>query len=463
MLFNSVLFMLFFLPAAMLLYWLAPGKAKNTVLLLESLLFYAFGNLKYLPLAVGIVLVNYLSALWIGQTDGKPGIRKLLLVTALALNLLLLAAFKYGAYLTEFLNSLTRGDVTFFLVLPLGISYYLFKMLSYLCDVYTGKCPPEKNFIDFSTYVLMYQQMVVGPIIRYTDIRAELQERNRTIQPEKMLEGTRLFVYGLAKKVILADALGLLWNQIAGEGGIGLTQASSALVWLGVVAFSLQLYLDFSGYSEMSNGLSALMGFSCKANFQYPYRADSVTDFWRRWHITLSQWFRDYVYILLGGNRKGAARQIFNMLVVWLLTGIWHGSTGNFVVWGLYYFLFLILEKYVWKNFLQKQKWFGHLYTLVIVAVGWGIFAADGSQISVLPLLGKLFGFSSGVSAGYFLRCYGVILLLSMAVSGGIFERFRQKLEKRRWLETLWLVAIFIGSLAYIVGSTGRAALYAGF
>lgn len=461
MLFNSVLFMLFFLPAAMLLYWLVPGKVKNTVLLLESLLFYAFGNLKYLPLAVGMVLVNYLFALWMGQTDRKPATRKLLLVTALAINLLLLAAFKYGVYLTEVLDSLTRGEVTFFLVLPLGISYYLFKMLSYLCDVYTGKCQLEKNFIDFSTYVLMYQQMVVGPIIRYRDIRAELKDRNRTMNPEGMLEGTRLFVYGLAKKVILADSLGLLWNQVA--GGIGLAKASSALVWLGVVAFSLQLYLDFSGYSEMSNGLSALMGFHCKTNFQYPYRADSVTDFWRRWHITLSQWFRDYVYIPLGGNRKGAVRQIFNMLVVWLLTGIWHGSTGNFLVWGLYYFFFLILEKYVLKGFLQKQKWFGHLYTLVIAAVGWGIFAADGSQISLLPLLGKLSGFSSGVSAGYFLRCYGVILLLSMAVSGGIFEGFRQKLEKRRWLETLWLVAIFIGSLAYIVGSTGRAAMYAGF
>ena len=283
------------------------------------------------------------------------------------------------------------------------------------------------------------------------------------MKPAALSEGTRLFVYGLAKKVILADSLGLLWNQITGAEGIGLYKASSALVWLGVVAFSLQLYLDFSGYSEMSNGLSALMGFHCKANFRYPYRAASVTDFWRRWHITLSEWFRDYVYIPLGGNRKGALRQIFNMLVVWLLTGIWHGSTINFIVWGLYYFLFLILEKYVLESFLQRHKWFAHLYTLWVAIVGWGIFAADGTQISLLPLLGKLFGCSSGVSAGYFLRCYGVILLLSMAVACGGFKYFRQQLEKRRGIETLWLIVIFIISLAYIVGSTGRAALYAGF
>ena len=463
MLFNSVLFIVFFLPPAILLYWLVPGKVKNKVLLLESLIFYAFGNMKYLPLAVGMVFVNYLFALWMGQTDRKQRTGKILLVTALVINILLLAAFKYGFYLTEFLNSLMRGELTFFNVLPLGISYYLFKMLSYLCDVYTGKCQPEKNFIDFSTYVLMYQQMIVGPIIRYTDIREELKDRNRSMKLAALSEGTRLFVYGLAKKVILADSLGLLWNQITGAEGIGLYKASSALVWLGVVAFSLQLYLDFSGYSEMSNGLSALMGFHCKANFRYPYRAASVTDFWRRWHITLSEWFRDYVYIPLGGNRKGALRQIFNMLVVWLLTGIWHGSTINFIVWGLYYFLFLILEKYVLESFLQRHKWFAHLYTLWVAVVGWGIFAADGTQISLLPLLGKLFGCSSGISAGYFLRCYGVILLLSMAVAGGGFKYFRQQLEKRRVIETLWLIVIFIISLAYIVGSTGRAALYAGF
>lgn len=463
MLFNSVTFILFFLPAALLIYYIVPGKFKNTVLLLESLVFYAFGSMRYLPLAVCLVVVGYLFARALGKKSCRQGTRRFLLAAALIINLLLLAAFKYGIYLSELFDRITQADITFFEVLPLGISYYLFKLISYLCDVYTGKCEPEENIIDLAVYVLMYQQIIVGPIIRYTDIRDDLKNKDRHVRPEEILEGTRLFVYGLAKKVILADTLGLLWSQLAGADGIGLEKASSALVWLAVLAYSLQLYLDFSGYSEMSNGLSGMMGFSCKRNFMYPYQAHSVTDFWRRWHITLSEWFRDYVYISLGGNRRGACRHILNMLVVWLLTGIWHGHTVNFLIWGLYYFAFLVLEKYVLKNLIEKYKVIGHIYTLFVAVIGWGIFAADGTQISVLLLLKKMFVFSSGVSALYFLRCYGVALVLSIVVSGGFGEKLLRKLETKKWAETLWLSLVFIVSLAYVVGSTGHAALYAGF
>lgn len=463
MLFSSVTFILFFLPAALLLYYIVPGKCKNTVLLLESLIFYAFGNMRYLLLAICLVFVNYLFARGMGRKSCQQRTRRFYLIMALAADISLLAAFKYGAWLSMFLNRITQGDITFFDVLPLGISYYLFKLISYLCDVYTGKCEPEKNIIDFMTYVLMYPEILVGPIIRYVDIRAGLKNRDRHVKPEEIRQGTRLFVYGLAKKVILADTLGMLWSQLAGADGIGIEKASSALVWLAVLAYSLQLYLDFSGYSEMSNGLSAMMGFSCKQNFAYPYLSRSVTEFWRRWHITLSEWFRDYVYIPLGGNRKGMMCHILNMLIVWILTGIWHGHTVNFLVWGVYYFAILLLEKYVLKTLLERHKAAGHIYTLFVAVTGWGIFAADGTQIGVLPLLHKMFVFSSGESALYFIRCYGVTLLLSVAVSGGFYQKLQGKLEDRRWLETVWLSIVFLLSLSYVVGSTGRAALYAGF
>lgn len=463
MLFNSVTFILFFLPVSLFLYFIVPGKFKNGALLLESLVFYAFGSMKYLPLAVLLVAVNYLAARGMGKKPRRQGTRRLLLVIALIVNLLFLVLFKYGIYLSELLDRMSRGNITFFEVLPLGISYYLFKIISYLCDVYSGKCEPEENIIDFAVYVLMYQQIIVGPIIRYTDIRHDLKKKDRHVNPEEIWEGTRLFVYGLAKKVVLADTLGLLWSQFAGADGIGIEQASSALVWLAVLAYSLQLYLDFSGYSEMSNGLSRIMGFSCKRNFEYPYLSCSVTEFWRRWHITLSEWFRDYVYIPLGGNRKGVPRHILNMFTVWLLTGIWHGHTANFLIWGIYYFAFLLLEKYVLRTLIGKHKMAGRIYTLLVAVTGWGIFAADGAQISVLPLLQKMFVFSSGVSALYFVRCYGVTLLLSIIVSGGFYQKLEKKLADKRWGEPLWLSLVFILSLAYVVGSTGRAALYAGF
>lgn len=463
MLFNSVTFIVFFLPAALLLYYVTPHKYKNEALLLESLVFYAFGNVRYLPLAAGLVVWNYLAARMMGKESEHSGKRRIWLAAGLAVNLLLLISFKYGSYLSELLNRMTQGDITFFDMLPLGISYYLFKLISYLCDVYSRKCDPETNLIDFSVYVLMYPQMIVGPIIRYVDIRDDLKNRDRRIRPEDVQRGTRLFVYGLAKKVILADTLGMLWSQLAGADGIGLDKASSALVWLAVLGYSLQLYLDFSGYSEMSNGLSALMGFSCKQNFNDPYLANSVTDFWRRWHITLSEWFRDYVYIPLGGNRKGVVRHILNMLAVWLLTGIWHGHTVNFLIWGVYYFVWLVLEKYILKEFLKKHPVVSHIYTLLIAVTGWGIFAADGTQIAVLPLLRKMFVFSSGVPALYFVRCYAVSLLLSLAVAGGCGKKLQSRIEKTWWLETLWLAVLFLLCMAYVVGSTGRAALYAGF
>ena len=460
--FNSTSFILFFLPISFVLYFIVPGKLKNGVLLAESLFFYAWGALRFLPLLLILVPADYLIARLIDAPKSGQRAKKALLIVGIVLNIGLLAAFKYGSYLSELLRRIGSGQLAFPDMVPLGLSYYTFKSVSYLCDVYRRKCESEPNLIDYAAYVLMYQQMLVGPIVRYVDIRDALKEKGSRFDVQRCADGLRMFVYGLAKKVLLADTIGLMWQELAGGNGIGLSQASSGLAWFSVVCYSLQLYLDFSGYSEMSNGLSKIMGFDCKANFDYPYCASSMTQFWRRWHITLTEWFRDYVYIPLGGNRNGSARQILNMLIVWILTGIWHGSTVNFLIWGLFHFAFLLIEKYLLKDAMRKHRVFGRIVTLLVAVVGWGIFAAQGS-VSVAALLAKLFSFSGGVSAAYFLRNYGIVFLLSALVSGGVFKALREKLPCPVWVENAFAIALLAVCFAYIVGGTGNAALYAAF
>ena len=462
MLFNSTSFILIFLPISLVLYFLVPGKLKNAALLAESLFFYAWGALRYLPLLLILVLADYLIARLVGSSKSRQTTKKTFLILGIVLNIGLLAAFKYGSYLSELIGRIGSGRLTFPDIVPLGVSYYTFKSVSYLCDVYRRRCDPEINLLDYAVYVLMYQQILVGPIVRYVDIRDALKQKGPRYDSQRCADGLRMFVYGLAKKVVLADTVGLMWQELAGGSGIALSQASSGLVWFAVVCYSLQLYLDFSGYSEMSNGLSKIMGFDCKANFDYPYCAASLTQFWRRWHISLTEWFRDYVYIPLGGNRMGSARQMLNMLIVWVLTGMWHGSTGNFLIWGLFHFLFLLIEKYLLGNAMRKHRVFGRIVTLFVAVVGWGIFAAHGS-VSATALLEKLFSFSGGISAVYFLRNYGVVFFLSVLVSGGIFKFFREKTSCPVWLENTFVIVLLAVSFAYVVGGTGNAALYAAF
>ena len=460
--FNSTGFLLFFLPISLLLYFLVPGKLKNGVLLAESLFFYAWGALRYLPLLLILVPADYLIARLVGSSKSGQTTKKAFLILGIVLNIALLAAFKYGSYLSGLIDRLGSGRLSFPDIVPLGVSYYTFKSVSYLCDVFRGKCEPETNLIDYAVYVLMYQQMLVGPIVRYVDIRDALKRKGPRFDAQRCADGVRMFVYGLARKVILADTIGLMWQELSSGSGIALSQASSALVWFAVICYSLQLYLDFSGYSEMSNGLSKIMGFDCKANFDYPYCAASLTQFWRKWHISLSEWFRDYVYIPLGGSRRGSARQILNMLAVWILTGIWHGSTVNFLIWGLFHFLFLLIEKYLLGNAMRKYRVFGRIVTLFVAVVGWGIFAAHGS-VSAAALLAKMFSFSGGISAVYFLRNYGIVFILSVLVSGGIFKVFREKASCPVWLENAFVIVLLAVSFAYVVGGTGNAAMYAAF
>ena len=357
MVFNSVVFLFCFMPLALLLYYLAPGRAKNAVLLLESVLFYCWAGITWLPMIAVLVLVNYLAGLFLGRR--QAGGRRLVLVLAVAVSAAALVFFKYTNFLIDTLNQIAGlglSSLTFLSVLPLGISYYIFKLISYVADVYTRKTEPERNPIDFAAYVIFFPQLIVGPIVRYRDMAPALHTTRGRCTVRQAEEGAAQFVFGLAKKVILADSIGALWTDIIAADGIGLANASLPLAWLGILAYSLQLYFDFSGYSQMSNGLSQMMGFTCPANFNLPYMATSITDFWRRWHITLSLWFRDYIYIPLGGNRRGAARQVFNMMVVWALTGFWHGANWNFLCWGLYYFVLLVIEKNLLLKHLQKGK-----------------------------------------------------------------------------------------------------------
>lgn len=392
MVFNSVVFLFCFLPLALLVYYLVPGKGKNAVLLLESLIFYCWTGITWLPLIAVLIAVNYLAGLFLGRRKG--GGRKLVLVLAVVVSAAALIFFKYTNFLIDTLNQIAGlglSSLSFLSVLPLGISYYIFKLISYVADVYTRKTEPEKNLIDFSAYVLFFPQLIVGPIVRYRDMAQTLHTGKGRCTLQKAEDGAVQFVFGLAKKVILADSIGMLWQDIiAPDGGVGLANASTPLAWLGILAYSLQLYFDFAGYSEMSNGLSRMMGFECPANFNLPYMATSITDFWRRWHISLSMWFRDYVYIPLGGNRCSKGRQILNMLVVWALTGFWHGANWNFLCWGLYYFALLVIEKYLLRGVLQKGRGWQRVYTLFFVVLGWGIFTANAAGAPLGLLISRL-------------------------------------------------------------------------
>ena len=465
MVFNSVVFLFCFLPLALLVYYLVPGKGKNAVLLLESLIFYCWTGITWLPLIAVLIAVNYLAGLFLGRRKG--GGRKLVLVLAVVVSAAALIFFKYTNFLIDTLNQIAElglSSLSFLSVLPLGISYYIFKLISYVADVYTRKTEPEKNLIDFSAYVLFFPQLIVGPIVRYRDMAQTLHTGKGRCTLQKAEDGAIQFVFGLAKKVILADSIGMLWQDIiAPDGGIGLANASTPLAWLGILAYSLQLYFDFAGYSEMSNGLSRMMGFECPANFNLPYMATSITDFWRRWHISLSMWFRDYVYIPLGGNRCSKGRQILNMLVVWALTGFWHGANWNFLCWGLYYFVLLVIEKYLLRGVLQKGRGWQRVYTLFFVVLGWGIFTANAAGAPLGLLMSRLFLPQGGVSPLYFLRNYGVLLLLgclfSTSLPGWLWEKTRRILP----LRLLLFAGVMLLSIAFVVASTGSTALYADF
>ena len=472
MIFSSIIFLLHFLPVTLALYYIAPPRLKNTVLFLCSLLFYCWGEVRFFPVMLALILINYLCGLGVERFGQNAAARRALLIAALVGSLGMLFYFKYANFVLESANALFGTSfvpIQGISVLPLGISFYTFQTLSYSIDVYRGEVATEHNIIDFGAYVVMFPQLIAGPIVKYRDVSAQLHVYKNRYNLAQIEEGMTIFVFGLAKKVLLADAIGALWTDLIGVADdaavtfVGLANASTALVWLGVLAYSFQLYFDFSGYSMMAIGMGRMLGFDFPQNFNFPYISRSITEFWRRWHMTLSGWFREYVYIPLGGNRKGLRRQILNLFIVELLTGIWHGANWNFILWGLYYFVLLAAEKLFLLKYLEKGRVWPHLYTLFLVVVGWAMFVGNDPGVQFGLLFRKLFIPSGGVSPVYFLRNYGVLLAVSAFCCTPLVARLWDWLSRRTWTRVATVGLLLAVSTAYVVGNTNSPFLYFNF
>ena len=472
MIFSSIIFLLHFLPVTLALYYLAPPRLKNTVLFLCSLLFYCWGEVRFFPVMLALILINYLCGLGMGRFDQNKTARRVLLVVALVGSLGMLFYFKYANFVLESINALlgtSFAPIQGISVLPLGISFYTFQTLSYSIDVYRREVETEHNIIDFGSYVVMFPQLIAGPIVKYRDVSAQLHVYKNRYNLAQIEEGMTLFIFGLAKKVLLADAIGALWTDLIGVADdpavtfVGLANASTPLVWLGILAYSFQLYFDFSGYSMMAIGMGKMLGFDFPQNFNFPYISRSITEFWRRWHMTLSGWFREYVYIPLGGNRKGLKRQILNLFIVELLTGIWHGANWNFICWGLYYFVLLAVEKLFLLKHLEKGRVWPHIYTLFLVVVGWAMFVGNDPGVEFGLLFQKLFIPSGGVSPVYFLRNYGVLLVVSMLCCTPLVAKLWDWLRRRTWTRLATVGLLLVVTTAYVVGNTNSPFLYFNF
>lgn len=387
MVFSSTIFLCVYLPLVLLGYYICPKKGKNLFLLIVSLIFYAWGEPKYVFLMIFSILVNYVFGLLMDKHRENKKRLKLLLVISVIIDLGLLSVFKYTDFIITNINSVFGAGFDLLnIALPIGISFYTFQAMSYTIDVYRDDVRVQRNLIDFGMYITMFPQLIAGPIVRYSDVQDQLAERNVTTAD--FSEGIMRFVVGLGKKVLLANQMGAVWTQIYALGG----DISALMAWTGAAAYTFQIYFDFSGYSDMAIGLGRMFGFKFPENFRYPYESVSITDFWRRWHITLSTWFKEYLYIPLGGNRRGLARQALNLLIVWTLTGFWHGAGWNFVMWGLYYFAILFIEKLFLLKALDKlPRLFRHAYALLLIVIGWVIFASDDLSV-MLPYLGSMFG-----------------------------------------------------------------------
>lgn len=420
MVFSSTIFLCVYLPLVLLGYYICPKKGRNLFLLIASLVFYAWGEPKYVFLMMFSILINYLFGRLMDKHRENKKRLKLLLVLSVVIDLGLLSVFKYTDFIITNINSLfDAGFDLLNIALPIGISFYTFQAMSYTIDVYRDDVRVQKNIIDFGMYITMFPQLIAGPIVRYSDVQDQLADRSVTTAD--FSEGVMRFAVGLGKKVLLANQMGAVWSDIYALGG----DVSALMAWIGAAAYTFQIYFDFSGYSDMAIGLGRMFGFKFPENFRYPYQSVSITDFWRRWHITLSTWFKEYLYIPLGGNRRGLARQALNLLIVWTLTGFWHGAGWNFVMWGLYYFVILFIEKLFLLNALDKlPKFFRHVYALLLIAIGWVIFASDDVSV-LLPYLGSLFG-ANGATGGmdvYTLVTKAVLIIICCIASTELPKR----------------------------------------
>ncbi len=461
MVFSSILFLFYFLPAILILYYLSPKKHKNLVLFIGSLFFYAWGEPVYVTILLLSTAFNYFIGLSIENSRNNIRRRKTVLTVGIVLNLLLLVFFKYTNFLIDTVNFVLPHDIpTLKITLPIGISFFTFQTMSYIIDVYRKTTKAQKRYVDFATYVTLFPQLIAGPIVRYNSIDEQLSYRRETI--EGFTSGIATFTCGLAKKVLIANNIGLLWESINSTAAGELTVMSA---WLGIIAYAFQIYFDFSGYSDMAIGLGRMFGFEFEINFNYPYISRSITEFWRRWHISLSTWFKEYVYIPLGGNRVGKKKHYLNLFIVWVLTGIWHGAGMNFVAWGIYYAVILIVEKAFLMKYLEKTpKIFRNIYAMILVLIGWVLFASNDLLSAVNYLKAMLGGNGTGFLDSLFiynLSSYKVLLLTAFIAAIPLPKKLWQKHFSHKIGYTLAAVVIVIFiCTAYLVDSSYNPFLY---
>lgn len=463
MLFSSIPFLYYFLPAVLILYFIAPKKLKNSVILLSSLFFYAWGEPKYVILMIVSITVGYILGLLIEKFSGKT-LSKIFLAISVFFSIGALGYFKYADFFIANFNAVTGLSVPLLrIALPIGISFYTFQLLSYTIDVYRGDTPAQKNPVTLAAYISLFPQLIAGPIVRYSDVALQLENRTHTFA--KISDGIRRFILGLSKKILIANALGELCDIFRASD-----DKSVAFFWLYAVAFTLHIYFDFSGYSDMAIGLGKIMGFDFMENFNYPYISKSVTEFWRRWHMSLGTWFRDYVYIPLGGNRVSKPRQFFNILVVWLLTGFWHGAEWNFPVWGLYFAVLLLIEKSFLLEKLKKSKVLAHIYVMFLVIISFVIFnASDMAQ--AFADLGGMFGFAGvpvlSAEFVYYLRSYLLVIVLAIIGATPFPKRIVEKIREKETankvinvIEPAVCIILLVVITAYLVDGSFNPFLY---
>ena len=462
MIFSSITFLYYFLPCVLLIYWIVPKKGKNIVLLFSSMFFYAWGEPKYVILMAVSILISYIFGILIEKTRENK-MSKWFCICSVMVSLLILGYFKYVDFLIGNFNSITGANIHLQnIVLPIGISFYTFQIISYIVDVYRGE-PAQKNPVELALYVSMFPQLIAGPIVRYSDIEKQLKEREQTIS--NMAYGIRRFIIGLGKKVMIANQLGEFCGYYRGS-----EQTSVLFCWMYAVSTSLQIYYDFSGYSDMAIGLGKMFGFHFMENFNYPMIASSITEFWRRWHISLGTWFKDYVYIPLGGNRGSGLSRFFSIAVVWTLTGLWHGASWNFVLWGVYFFVFLWMEKIFLKEFLKNKKWLAHTYVLFLIIISFVIFQGVERNQLKTDLLG-LFGLGNlplvSKETLYYVKEYSYLIMLSIIGATPILKQCIERIIRKPWgesvlivLEPIFLIGLLVMVTAYLVDGSYNPFLY---
>lgn len=459
MVFTSISFIYYFLPLLLICYFVVPKKFRNIILLMFSVLFYFYGEPKYILLMLIEVLISYVVGLLIDKYKNKN-----ILIIGIFIHVLLFGIFKYFNFVIINVNNLFHSNLNLLnVVLPIGISFYTFQIISYEIDVYNKKVNVQSNILKYFLYVFLFPQLIAGPIVRYQDVNNEIDNRNVTF--EMFANGLRRFIIGLSKKVIIANNLGELCNIY-----LNLGDKSVLFTWIFAISYMLQIYFDFSGYSDIAIGLGKMLGFNFPENFNYPYMAKSITDFWRRWHMTLSSWFRDYVYIPLGGNKKGVLKQIRNILIVWSLTGLWHGASWNFIVWGLYFGILLILEKFILKKYFSNvPKFIKGIYTLFLVMISFVIFQGD-SLSSAFNIIKGLFGLNGELFINnvtlYYLKGYVLFIVLGVIGATNYVKNLVIKISNGKGkkiiniLESIYLLILLIIVTMYLIDSSYNPFLY---